>query len=133
MLTNYPSQQPSVPQSQAQTQYNTGQFFPQPQGNVFLLNSSLEVATVPMSNGISAALCLSEGLLYLKTIQGGNPMLMVYNISPYVNENQTKEVVNKETSIEQLLQNYGKQIADLTEEVKALKKSVGGRLNEQLI
>ncbi len=133
MLNNYPSQQPVTANPQPQPTYTPGQFFPQPQGNLFLLNNSLEVANVPMSNGISAALCLSEGLLYLKTIQGGNPMLMAYNVSPYTAENKPMEMEPKSLNIEQTLQDYGNQIRALTEEVKILKKNSGGRLNEQLV
>lgn len=42
--------------------------FPQPNGNVYLISNSLEVANVPAGAGITAALCSSESLLYLKTV-----------------------------------------------------------------
>ena len=47
------------------------------------MNNSLEVSNVPMGAGISMVLCPSEGLMYLKTLQGGAPSLIVYSISPY--------------------------------------------------
>ena len=59
-----------MPYNQTQS-YQATQYFPQPQGNVYLVNNSLEVANVPMGAGLSMVLCPSEGLMYLKTLQGG--------------------------------------------------------------
>ena len=63
--------------------YQGTQYFPQPQGNVYLVNNSLEVSNVPMGAGLSMILCPSEGTMYLKTLQGGAPSLIVYSIAPY--------------------------------------------------
>lgn len=78
-------------------QYQPQQLFPQPQGNVYTINNSLEVANVPMSGGLSVALCLSEGLLYLKSMQNGNPMFMAYKITPYDN-NSNQNINSNSTS-----------------------------------
>ena len=43
--------------------------FPQPQGNVYNINSSLEVANVPVGAGISVALCMPENVMFIKTMQ----------------------------------------------------------------
>jgi len=42
--------------------------FPQPQGNVYVIQNSLEVANIPAGAGITAALCLQENLLYMKSM-----------------------------------------------------------------
>ena len=95
------------------------QYFPQPQGNVYLINNSLEVANVPMGSGLSMAICPSEGIMYLKTLQGGAPSLIVYSIAPY------------EAPIEQNQQPVlATQIAELRAEIETLKKSKGGSFNE---
>ena len=65
-MTNNNYQFPYSQQAQSIGQYQPQQLFPQPQGNGYTINNSLEVANVPMSGGLSVALCLSEGLLYLK-------------------------------------------------------------------
>lgn len=41
--------------------YQATQYFPQPQGNVYMINNSLEVANIPMGAGLSVALCPSGG------------------------------------------------------------------------
>ena len=89
---NFNTQQPSIG-TQAMPQYyqQTPQLFPTPQGNVYFINNSLEIANIPMGTGFSAALCLSEKLLYLKTLQNGNPMLLVYNLEPYKNNEENNE------------------------------------------
>ena len=95
------------------------QYFPQPQGNVYLINNSLEVANVPMGSGLSMAICPSEGTMYLKTLQGGAPSLIVYSIAPYEAPIEQKQEADLAT-----------QIAELRAEIETLKKSKGGSFNE---
>lgn len=95
------------------------QYFPQPQGNVYLINNSLEVANVPMGSGLSMAICPSEGTMYLKTLQGGAPSLIVYSIAPYEAPIEQKQETDLAT-----------QIAELRAEIETLKKSKGGSFNE---
>lgn len=65
--------------------YQATQYFPQPQGSIYMIGSSNDVANVPVGAGLSAAICLREGLIYLKTIQNGSPMLLGYRLSPLEN------------------------------------------------
>lgn len=90
----------NMPQFQQQ---NIQPLFPQPQGNVYNINSTLEVANVPVSGGMSVALCLNEGFMYIKSLQNGNPLFWAYKITPYDNsvplqqqEEQTKDNNNNE-------------------------------------
>ena len=100
--------------------YQATQYFPQPQGNVYLINNSLEVANVPMGSGLSMAVCPNEGTMYLKTLQGGAPSLIAYKISPYEAPIEEKQEVD-----------YAAQIAELRSMVEQLmKKQKGGNLNE---
>lgn len=101
--------------------YQGTQYFPQPQGNVYLVNNSLEVSNIPMGAGLSMVLCPSEGTMYLKTLQGGAPTLIVYSIAPY----ESKEEPQSPQP------DYGAQIAELRAQVEALmKKPKGGSFNE---
>ena len=108
-----------MPYNQTQS-YQATQYFPQPQGNVYLVNNSLEVANVPMGAGLSMVLCPSEGLMYLKTLQGGAPSIIVYSIAPY--EQKQEEAQQPD---------YGTQVAELKSQIEALSKKLkGGNLNE---
>lgn len=122
---NFNTQQPSIG-TQAMPQYyqQTPQLFPTPQGNVYFINNSLEIANIPMGTGFSAALCLSEKLLYLKTLQNGNPMLLVYNLEPYKNNEEN----NENNSIELILKKYEERLSDLEKRIN--KVTNGGKLNE---
>lgn len=122
---NFNTQQPSIG-TQAMPQYyqQALQLFPTPQGNVYFINNSLEIANIPMGTGFSAALCLSEKLLYLKTLQNGNPMLLVYNLEPYKNNEEN----NENNSIELILKKYEERLSDLEKRIN--KVTNGGKLNE---
>lgn len=122
---NFNTQQPSIG-TQAMPQYyqQTPQLFPTPQGNVYFINNSLEIANIPMGTGFSAALCLSEKLLYLKTLQNGNPMLLVYNLEPYKNNEEN----NENDSIELILKKYDERLSDLEKRINKIVN--GGKLNE---
>lgn len=122
---NFNTQQPSIG-TQAMPQYyqQAPQLFPTPQGNVYFINNSLEIANIPMGTGFSAALCLSEKLLYLKTLQNGNPMLLVYNLEPYKNNEEN----NENNSIELILKKYEERLSDLEKRIN--KVTNGGKLNE---
>lgn len=83
--------------------------FPQPQGNVYTINNTLEVANVPAGSGLSVALCLNEGLAYIKSLQNGQPMFWAYKLTPFIEEEKTSpkvedRLVQLETKVNNLLQ-----------------------------
>lgn len=105
------------------------QLFPTPQGNVYFINNSLEVANIPMGNGFSVALCLPEKLLYLKTIQNGNPMFLVYSLEPYNVDNNNNNNNNNETQLN--IEDFLKKIDERLNNVELkIGKINGGKLSE---
>lgn len=98
--------------------YQAAQFFPQPQGNVYIINNSMEIANIPVGGGISAALCPSEAIMFLKSMQNGAPTLLAYTLTPCeTRANQTSD----------------ERVAALEKEVAELKKQLkGGKLNNEL-
>ena len=80
-------------QNQLQNQYNPfqqiQQMFPQPQGSVYSINSPLDIGNVPIgSTGMSIALCLNDGLMYIKSFQNGNPVIVAYRVTPYAHDTE---------------------------------------------
>ena len=100
--------------------------FPQPSGNVYNINSTLEVANVPVGAGMSIALCLPENTMYIKTLQNGNPMFYPYKITPYNQmENSGKaaqDIKEEPTSIDELKSQIQKCNSEIGELKKQLKK-----------
>ena len=63
------------------------QMFPQPQGSVYAINSPLDIGNVPIgSTGLSVAICLADNLMYIKSFQNGQPIIMSYRIVPFQKE-----------------------------------------------
>lgn len=66
--------------------------FPQPQGSVYSINSPLDLGNVPTgSTGLSVAICFAENLMYIKSFQNGQPVIMAYRVSPFQKEEKKVE------------------------------------------
>ena len=66
--------------------------FPQPQGSVYAINSPLDIGNVPTgSTGLSVAICFAENLMYIKSFQNGQPVIMAYRVSPFQKEDGKAE------------------------------------------
>lgn len=112
-----------------QPQQNIQPLFPQPQGNVYNINSTLEVANVPVGAGISVALCLNEGFMYIKTMQNGNPLFWAYKIEPYdasksANQAQTEKEAKSENSFLEQFEQYDKRFLNLEQQVLEIQNSL---------
>lgn len=95
--------------------------FPQPNGNIYVISNSLEVANVPAGAGITAALCQSESLLYLKTVQNGVPTFLAYKLTPYT---ESPKMQQQENDIETRL-------ATLEKQLSTLLIALGGKRNDE--
>ena len=95
--------------------------FPQPNGNIYVISNSLEVANVPAGAGITAALCQSESLLYLKTVQNGVPTFLAYKLAPYT---ESPRMQPQENDVEIRL-------AALEKQISTLLIALGGKRNDE--
>lgn len=112
--------------------YQSQQFFTQPQGSTYFINSSYEIANIPTGSGVSAAICMAEGLLYLKTFQNGKPTLMSYRISPYIQEQNVP--TSTENNNQDLITKLEERLGQLEKQVSVLRKNnTGGKVDEHLI
>lgn len=119
-----------IPQSPFGQQQNVQPLFPQPQGNVYNINSTLEVANVPVGAGMSVALCLPENVMYIKTMQNGNPLFYPYKVIPFTQNDGAaaqgkEEVQTSSISLEDLASQIkicNEKISDLEEKFLSRKK-----------
>ena len=111
-MNNYPN-----PYGQQPTAYNyqqIQQMFPQPQGSVYAINTPTEIGNVPIgSTGLSVALCFNEQLMYIKSFQNGNPVIMAYRISPYTKE-ETPSSAPAASSLEERMTKLESLLTNLT-------------------
>lgn len=126
MSQNQQAAAPQIPQMMGQS---VQPLFPQPQGNVYNINSTLEVANVPVGAGMSIALCLPENVMYIKTMQNGNPLFYPYKIVPFTNASASEEPAPAQQSerinINQLaeeVKNCNTKISSLEEQFSALNQ-----------
>lgn len=85
-----------------------------------MVGNSNDVANVPVGAGLSAAICLREGLIYLKTIQNGSPMLLGYKLCPLEGNQSTPEQNNLNQNANAAIQSQPP-ISAQTAEQKILK------------
>ena len=111
--------------------YYAQQYFLQPQGGIYMIESSNDVANVPVGAGVSAAICLRESVLYLKTFQNGSPMLMIYRLSPLENNSSNGNVTTEsqgndlEKKLLSILSDYERRIGKIEESINT-KSNKGG-------
>lgn len=132
--------QPIMPNNNNNFQpYQTTQYFPQPQGSIYTIASSRDISNVPVGAGLSAAICLQEGIIYLKTIQNGSPMLVGYRLSPLegspVNNTTTATAQPQDSEVNKkilsTLEDYGARLEKLENQYKS-KTTKGGVSEWQL-
>ena len=102
----------------AATNRFTPSMFLTPQGNVYIIDSALEVANVPMGTGMSVAICPTENLMYLKMYQNGAPTISAYTLAPY-------EQPTNNANIEKVLQN-------ITQRLEKIEKSISLKTEDKL-
>lgn len=118
-MNNFPN--PYGQQTAAYNNYQIQQMFPQPQGSVYAINAPTEIGNVPIgSTGLSVAICFNEQLMYIKSFQNGNPVIMAYRVTPY-----TKEEVSASTQTAADDPN-----TDLTERLTKLEQMLTKLTNE---
>ncbi len=114
-----------MPQQMYPTMVNVPSFFPQPIGNVYSLQTASEIGNIPAGNGLSVGLCLSEGILYIKSLQNGAPMLVEYYLKSVEGgrpQNDTDAAPNEETKkIYAILEKYEEKISKLENQIKQLR------------
>lgn len=136
---NNQSPQPILP-NQVNQPYPGQIVFPQPVGNVYNLNTAADIGNVPIGGNISVGLCLPENVIYIKSLQNGNPMLLGYRLSPIENSGATSQftqapVTNSDTKIEDLinaLELHNKKIDSLEKQISRIKEKIGGKIEWQI-
>ena len=109
---------PGAPKQMGQNAFQPQQYFPMPQGNVYTIEQPEEVNSVPCGTGVSVALCLNKGLMYIKSIQGGSPLFWDYKISAVMETPSVQKQERKEETEDR--------VARLEQKIDKLLKEVNG-------
>lgn len=117
-------------QNQNYQPYQATQYFPQPQGSIYMIANANDVANVPVGAGLSAAICLRDNVMYLKTIQNGSPMLLGYRLAPLdgngADSIQEQTQSPADTKITAILEDYGKRLETLEKQITNQTTKKGG-------
>lgn len=110
--------------------------FPQIAGNVYNLNNSSEIGNIPYGNNISVGLCLSENLLYIKSLQNGGPVILGYKLTPINEFSSQKDSndtgANKTEEILKLLEKNEKRFGAIEKQIAKIKEKIGGTSEWQI-
>lgn len=98
---------------QNNTYYPQQPMFPQPQGNVYVIQNSLEVANIPAGAGVTVALCLQENLLYMKSMQNGMPVFLAYKLTPFTDSPKTTNETTTAPTLEDRITNLETQLSSV--------------------
>lgn len=135
--TNNPLNPPTL-QNQINQPYPGQIVFPQPVGNVYNLNTANDIGNIPFGSNVSVGLCLSENIIYIKSLQNGIPMLLGYKLNPIENLNSNSQTMtnsNSDNRLEELiatLNENNKKIDLLEKQVIKLKEKIGGKTEWQI-
>lgn len=106
--------------------------FPQPQGNVYVIQSSVEVANIPAGAGITAAICMQENILYMKSMQNGMPMFLAYKLIPYTESPKSSTTTDSTTlSLEDRIVELERQMATVSSSLKDNPKDTAKTATQQ--
>ena len=127
MNTNFPNLYGQ--QAAAYNNCQIQQMFPQPQGSVYAINTPIEIGNVPIgSTGLSVAICFNEQLMYIKSFQNGNPVIMAYRVLPY-----TKDEAVQSNTMQNAAATPGEDVSARIEKLEAAIKNLtennGGKFN----
>ena len=104
------------------------QMFPQPQGSVYSINNPIEIGNVPIgSTGLSVALCLNENVMYIKSFQNGNPVIMTYRVLPF---HKNEETTTQTAAAPQ--NDMNQRLAALEAKLDKLTTHTGGKFDDLL-
>jgi hypothetical protein len=100
-----------------------------------MIRSSSDVSNIPITNGLSASICLADATLFIKTMQNGNPSMIGYKLIPLDNQisnsqnTQNNSQIIKESSEQINIENkIVKFLTSIEERLSNLEKSL---LNKQ--
>lgn len=103
----------------------TMNIFPQPDGNVYVLNSMNEIGNIPTSSGITIGICLNENTLAIKSIQNGAPAQLTYKL---VAANNTPQLNEEKDDLKDTLKSHKLKIESLERQMQRITEKVGGKL-----
>ena len=99
-----------------------------------MIRSSADVNNIPITNGLSASICLTDGTLFIKTMQNGNPSMIGYKLIPLDNQitNQTPatQTSPKESDSSQIESKLAEVLNRFNERLSAIEKSLPSNKGE---
>ena len=134
------AQQPITQQSLMQhSNFQQANFFPQPVGNVYSLNTASEIGNIPIGAGISVGLCLNENMMFIKSFQNGAPMLLSYQLNAgdglgatSTDDSVLEAAETKNKKLIEIIERYDDKIKNLEAQMSRLRERVGGKVEWQV-
>ena len=92
----YSNRQPMYTAAGASAPMTNQPYYPTPQGAIYFINNVQDLNNIPMTNGISAFMCLCDDKIYLRSMQNGVPSVIEYTMfTESTSENEKNSDLSK--------------------------------------
>ena len=99
------------------------------------MNTANDIGNIPAGTGVSIGLCLQEGVMYVKSLQNGAPMLLEYklNSNEVARQPDTSAAAADELKkIASSFKSFEEKFTALESEIGKIKQKMGGKLDWQI-
>ena len=107
-------------------------FFQTPIGNIYSLNTASDINNIPVGANLSVGLCLPEAVMYIKSYQNGQPVLLGYRLAPLegspTNDKDSGSDAKLSEKITTALQSLDRRLSQIEEKFKPKEEKLNWQI-----
>ena len=105
-------------------------FFQTPIGSIYSLNTASDINNIPVGANLSVGLCLPEAVMYIKSYQNGQPILLGYKLAPLegspTNNNESEGALSEK--IVSAFKSFDKRLSEIEDKLKTKEEKLNWQI-----